>query len=1261
MGKNSESKRKRRSQSRNSRKASRANQSCVAVAKQLSGIFGKYSAEDVAISLEISELWLPNISSQVKHAFGWIVFAAMGDKSFTSSKSCDTYDEFCNLLRSVYPLLPKIPFLEDYIPEPDWGEIRIHSKGTFPKIFYGGNVERIPDFIEAFRLTHESNEMALEDMDIVISLQNEIIASVSNVGIAEQHIEAGHLELPSESFWHQLRQAILSATDKFQELGNALTPALVTELGISRMPKTWQLFGDGIMEGTLIQTVAIRVNGKTFPISLRNTASVVIDFWAEKQKRISSNIEQEVSSSVSRYISRRIDYREVFPGPFQIATQAVSPLPYWFAGVIQTKKQLYFLLIVSDDSLNNLSTIERNIKQLLDGDEQWAIVNRRGLLFFERKDGSAPISKDIVILAIPTQVSTSAKIMRLSDVTARVMWLPDLVTVFDSLNDAEELDTFWDYINTYDNKVVPMAGTADRFASFRDSHALLVDGAFEPTLITLDPHWGSSWRYRELSAFWHAAPSQFPNDSLAWRIDVDHGNLKRLLAKNVPILAWSTTVGQCSVHVVFDILENRLDLLNGRMLEQLVHCLADAMAQRSSLIKDHGAFAFARIVIRCHANDATLAGEVEAEDVEFRVKSKLLDDWKMATGIDGDSLFVTVGVNLSRVQSRLLNPVDAEFEVECVLDAMEGIAELIGEPLEPELPQQLRATSSSKPRFYIKQTARTVDVPEYSNPQIPESTQYKIARRDLAIILKNQGLSPGRYELGEAKVIIDRARDDLRTQVHSRIDSYDRQVSIMFCIRQHDALAAEYRHRIASIRQSLEHEVTFDRSDAAATALERFKRNAQNYRYLLEYCLSSKSSGTNRPGASDILQTIAYIDWLFVFYGASDVLHNDIEVTGVEINQSFIPEVYYSADRQTREHEFSLEQAKGRLGIDLSPEDEVRTAFEEAPDWKAIDDAFLKDLGFSLTHLAQVLLVLGRWQQLGGEQELQLSYEASATQISELATKSIEGLSAAETAKIIEFATLDASRVRSLLGKEWDEDDVPVWEHNKRSYRYTIRPLVEIKSGVFAWGAANANRASSIWTDSVLNGYLPADFDWPHVKAVVRAIKEELENQLETQAHNVCSRATTQLAKGIDLMRRFPKEKFEDVGDFDVLAYLPSSNQWLNVECKYNQPPYCLKDARRLRDRIFGAMSDGGQFAKIARRRSFLSDNLERLRTLLNWPEPEPGSTPKILEVYVSRDTYWWMRNPPITIPTHFVRIDALDGWLRANGLLGSIEVGQDI
>lgn len=442
--------------------------------------------------------------------------------------------------------------------------------------------------------------------------------------------------------------------------------------------------------------------------------------------------------------------------------------------------------------------------------------------------------------------------------------------------------------------------------------------------------------------------------------------------------------------------------------------------------------------------------------------------------------------------------------------------------------------------------------------------------------------------------------------------------------------------------------MSFDRSVAMADAYKRFTNEARNYRYLLECCLSSPTHGTISAHSSVVLQLVASIDWLFVLYGASDVLHNDIDVAGIELDHSFVPQVFFSHDREEKERQFSIEIAKTKLGIDLMQEDEVNSTWNSGDEWGLLDSAFESDLGFSLTNLMQTLLVLARWHEVGGDTELRFCYQASPATISGKLMDLVEGLSEAEARHLVNFVTLDSTAIRRLLGKDVDESDVPVWEHTKRSNRYTIRPLVRVADGLIAWGAAAADRALNIWSGAISNGYLPADFNWPRVKGHVRSIKEGIEKQLEIKAFKVCSRITTYVVQGIDFKYRFPKEGFDDVGDFDVLAYWPGSNQWLVMECKYNQPPFCLKDARRLRERIFGTDKDRGQFAKIEGRRTFLVSRADQLRTLVDWPAPMDAQPPSFTEVYVSRDIYWWMRNPPYEVSSQFVRIDALDGWIRS-------------
>ena len=259
----------------------------------------------------------------------------------------------------------------------------------------------------------------------------------------------------------------------------------------------------------------------------------------------------------------------------------------------------------------------------------------------------------------------------------------------------------------------------------------------------------------------------------------------------------------------------------------------------------------------------------------------------------------------------------------------------------------------------------------------------------------------------------------------------------------------------------------------------------------------------------------------------------------------------------------------------------------------------------------------------------------------------VDGLQRDVARKIVEFLTLSETGVRRLPGRDVDEIDVPYWEHRKRIHRYAIRPLIGEDARV-RWGAEQTSRAMNIWMSSVRDGYLPADFTWPTVEPVIRAIKEGIERELEVRAEEVFRRYTPYVVRGVDFFRRFRGGGFEDVGDFDVLAYWPGENMLVAVECKYNQPAYTVKDGRRLRDRIFGKSETdrAGQYSRIARRRDFIAQHRSKLIALLKWPGSEQMVV-RDFELYVGREIYYWM-HAPYPVSTEFVRVDALDAWIAS-------------
>ncbi len=645
--------------------------------------------------------------------------------------------------------------------------------------------------------------------------------------------------------------------------------------------------------------------------------------------------------------------------------------------------------------------------------------------------------------------------------------------------------------------------------------------------------------------------------------------------------------------------EDQIKIEDGRILELLVHCLADAINQRRLILSGIELFNYRQIITECQASIDSLT----TKEYDINFNKPLLSNWRIAVNDWEKSIRAIVQADLKYVQKYITNAVDALLEVDALVSWLTGIASNIDHAINPDLLIKLWDTSEKLPRFVLKMEERKIDVPDYSQPYEITPENLKSARRELAIIFKEIGADVGRYDLGTAKPLIDLARDNYRALIHSKISKLNRHSLVKHCIEQQEELLVNYNRECKLTKISLDHEVEYDRSNRLAEPHTNFVRGSRNYRYLLECCYSMQESGNDEVSLELVAQLIASIDWLLVLYNASDVLHNGIDAAGLELDHHFVPNVFYSSLSDQKESEFAYETAEMKLGFGVNVDDAVQAIGPNDPEWIILNEAFLNDVGVTFDELLEGIEVFCRWPSLSGLDDLQFYYSSPIDAVLDIIMKTITNLSKVKAKNIISFLSLDKTRIKRLLGKTTDESDVPVWEHTKRGDRYTIKPIIEIEEGILAWGASSVNTAGTIWHQTITNGYMPAAFEWPNIIAAVQPIKSRLEAQLEVKTKNILLRATPYTEKSINFSDRFPELFFPDVGDFDALAYWPENSQWLIAECKYNQPAFCFKDARRLRDRIFGTPQERQQFGKIEKRREFFISNIELIRQKLGWPK----------------------------------------------------------
>ncbi|SER45758.1 hypothetical protein SAMN05216589_0613 [Halopseudomonas bauzanensis] len=1208
--------------------------------RQTRALLSQYDASDVALAIGVSELWPANAGSHVKNAFAWCVFLDTPLQG-RGGRRIKSYADFQLFVAALYAIWPHFPTLEDFSPEADWGQTRVDLGGRFVPVFYGSSIERVPDFIEAFRITYADVPDALAQMDLVVALQALIIEATPHLAqLPVVDAECGHVEPPPEDFWLSCMNVLQNIDQQSAVWRQRAGSALDGEVGGYKAPLTWESFGNAAFAGDAVPFLGVHVAGTWYPMAVRSAAGTVVDHWAKKS---AASVSHEVHRRLGRFVFERFDGTLQGPVMLVLDSDVCRELP--ISSVTSAAAGVYLVCACDHDLLDKQSAIAvavlakaRQAKNI-----RFKIVGGPEILL--SKDGiNGPSADELHIILAPTLAGTSAGMLNLPEKPLRLLPLADLITIFDSLTDLEDLQRYWAFCDRQRSVLTPFSsGPADLFASFKDTDEVLVDGAIEPTMICLDPSWGTSWRFKLLADFWSRAPRIFPDRTSGWLLSGGTEGVIEMKSRSRKLIAYSTLIGNCTVQALLEIKDD-LDLEDGRMIDLFIQILADSSFRCSGLLATAPLFQLDQVLFVCKRSaSSTVIGN---DDGDFGTPKSVGPVVTAAEGSLGRAAVIYLDVDLRAVLAGLTGATDGSFEVQCLAETIRKSHDALDMTLPAGLEEEVLSTWGKLARYTLRVATRRVDVPAHPPVVIPRMSDYKLARKQLAEVIRDLGLEPGRYALSKAKEKIDLASAQFRLRIEGRLAQIDRLQLIRACIEQHDALLATERGRIERARQSLSHEVEYDRVDAVEKAREQYGTLARHYRYLLEKAVSNTVSGPGEVTPNVLRELLGKTDWLMSLAGASDVLHNGVDVAGVAINDSFIPEVFYSDSSNDREARFAREYAKTRLGQGENPKDAVEGESEALSESTDFNYAFETDLGFNLSDLITSLSVLAQAQHHGFAKELSLSYGASPDKLAGKLVAEIKDLEQEKAERIVAFLTLSETGLLRLAGRDVQEAEVPYWEHSKRVHRYAIRPLVQVGDEL-RWGAETASRCMFNWMSSVRDGYLPADFGWPNIEPVVRQVKAGIERRLEFRNEEIFRRHTPFVARGIDFYRKFRTEGFEDVGDFDALAYWPGHNLMVAVECKYNQPFYTMKDGRRIRDKIFGRKEgDKGQIGKVLRRGAFLEQHRTRILELLGWPKPA-NAPERYVELYVSRDIYYWMVHPPYPVSTHFVRISTLDSWLK--------------
>ena len=1242
-----------------------------AAVKKIPKILCKYNVGDIATSLFVSSMWLPNISSLIKHQLLAAIFASLKPEEFSNLRAISSYSDFSHFSEEIYFLLPTFVMLEDYVPKIDWGDVKFHHGQRNYKIFYGNELSNVYDYLTLFQMLYLQFEEKYRkfanrspDMELqyCLQLQDEIISGITSQPVIEEiaGFSPGHIEIPSRQFWQNATEFYSNFKPQHYYEESFLKNYSLQLGSLSQECLKLGTFQDMVFRGKVLPKFFIQHKDQYLPILPRRYSSILFDSWSKiceenyaKIARDGVPYSMSIGGELYRYIKTRINSKFLYPFVSAV-TQQGSPHEILFSTAFVSQDRLTLVYVTNpnyskqktEEEINKISPkLEEALNLIAIHPPTLALHRERQNVQFQSRTNAKTL-KPLLFVIIP-QVSTEIDPISIPvSLPGEVMFLDQFLGILDELEDVDILASFMEYMEKYDDLIKnPVISTLDKFGSFRSSYGVLVEGAQDYSFISLDPHWGSNMRYETLSEFWKVYPDvHFFDHPRSWKVKRETESRVRLEARGYLGCALYCQVG--STHIFLNSPFDKMSYEQGQILNLCMECLEDSISKHKNIIEKHKYFQtdnqFQVLIFPL---------SLISENDSFKHLKHLNPNgelWCSDYGMMKPAIYgIRIVIDDKLLMEAFMKVEDRSLEIDLLLEVLSSLNEIIPDTDIASIINSLEDQKKGKPRFKMFKANKMASFPEFVNSYKPQHSHFKKARKRIAELAKVHGLVEGYYSFEEAKIKLNAMREAIIAEIDYEVEKYDFKKCIPFLLTRADALTDRYERSTFTIKESLEHDVDYNRGEHYSSEETEYIRTYKNYRYLIEKFVQLHPQGRNYINKDQFQNLIALIDWLHTFYMASDSLHYNLYPVGMRVNDQFLIDVIYDDSFSEKQKKFREEKAMIDLGVGINQEDRVYSprSLEEFMD--ALDIAFQNDLGFTIRNMVNVLQVLTHWPDFRQGVDLSPFYCLDGDEIREACSQVIKEFNSGETAPILKFLTLKSDEVIRLTDQEEICDDIPVWEHRKRFSRYSIRPLMVIDDKYY-WAPHSTRKSALIWTNNLSYGTLPADLESPTIQKELDREKTFIENALEIKATEIVRRFTVHTEKNCWIHKRDRTGNHPiDLGDYDVLAFYQDKNIVLNIECKDILPPYCLKDATRLRRKIFGNNSeDEGHFKQIKKRQDYLSENLLSIACILKWPI-DFNNPPKIITIYLTRLTYWWTRFPPKDVDTVFLQVDQLSEFIE--------------
>jgi hypothetical protein len=1100
-----------------------------------------------------------------------------------------------------------------------------------------------------------------DELQYCLQLQDHIISGITEQPVLSglTNIQPGHIEIPPQVFWQKTFDFYTNykPRDYFPE---SYLKTYSIQLGSwSKEHLAPQVFHDMAFNGKVAPAFFILYNQEFLPILPRRYSSILFDTWADiyeahHDKVINDRMpySMHIGKEVYKYVKPRINSSFLSPIVSAVKTQG-SLHETLFSTVFISKNRLVLIYITNpyyseQETEAELEEIAPKLAEAINlittSPVTLALHLERKNVQFQARDGEE--LNPLLFVVIPQVKTNISSISIPKNMPGMIIFMDSFLGIIDELDSADMLASFIEYHEEYKSRIMPsLLSPLDIFGSFKDSLGILVEGALDFNLISLDPHWGSNLRFKTLSEFWKSYPlKHYIDHPRSWKVLPETKSRVRLEARGYFGCALYCKISQTHIFISspFDTMSFEQALFANLFME----CLEDTLSSYEAIIRNHLFFQYHD---ELHVLFFPLSLVVNNE--AFKHIWHLIPKnsyWYSDCGLPKPTIYgIRIVFDDNTIKKALMETKDRSIEIDLLLEVIRRLNDIVKDDYIFRIEQALESEKVRKPRFKIRYITRHASFPEFINPYEPELMHFKQAKKKIAEIARNNGFAEGNYDLEEAKNKLNQLRDALVNEIDSEAMKYNFSTAIPYLISRIDALTNQFKHTTQTIEYSIEDDVDYIREERYAKQHSHHIRRHRVYRYLIEKFVQLRPSGELKLDKDHFQYLIALIDWLHAFYFASDSLHYGIHPVGMKVDNQFLIEVNYKGIKDEQEKQYAEEQSLLKLGLIGNQGDTVSSPRRSDNFLNMLDEAFMKDFKFTFTGMINSLQILTCWPEYAGNIELSSFYSSTTEEIETVCSKNIRGISQKEIANIIAFLILKPEDVICVSGQDERCKDLPVWEHKKRHARYTLRPLIQIDRNIY-WGSYSTRTSGIVWSGSLSYGTLPIDLQYPSIQEVLRSEKQLIEDALVVKTLEIVKRYTPYAKSNVELHKLDKSAGYPpNLGDYDVFAFHQEKNIVFNIECKDILPVFCLKDAKSLRETIFGEESkDEGHFTHIKKRLNYLSDHLLSITRAVDWPV-DSNKLPRVVTIYVTRHSYWWTRFPPKKVDAAFCRVDMLASYME--------------